>query len=140
MNIRNVKESDYDRVMEVMVDWWGGRDLRSRVYPGLFLHFSQTGFMVEDDHGKLIAFLLGYLSQTFANEAYINWIGVHTGHRDEGIARMLYEHFIEVARAHKRNRVTCGTALENQASFRWHQHMGFSVEEKNGVYFFSREI
>jgi ribosomal protein S18 acetylase RimI-like enzyme len=140
MKLRNPEPTDYERVMQVMVDWWNGRDLRSRVYENLFLHFKQTSFIVEDENGELMAFLLGYLSQTFINEAYINWIGVHPKHRHKGIARMLYERFFEVARAGGRNRVTCGTALVNQASMKWHKHLGFAVEEKNGRYFFSREI
>ena len=127
-------------MLNVMVGWWGGRDLRSEVYWGLFLHFKQTSFIVEDDKGELVAFLLGYLSQTFNNEAYINWMGVHPVHRNEGIARLLYERFFEVARTNGRNRVTCGTALANQASMRWHKHMGFAVQEKSEAYFFSREI
>ena len=65
MNIRNAEPTDYDRVLSVMVDWWGGRDLRNRVYEDLFLHFKQTSFIVEDEKGELVAFLLGYLSQTF---------------------------------------------------------------------------
>jgi ribosomal protein S18 acetylase RimI-like enzyme len=140
MNIRNAEPTDYERVLKVMVDWWGGRDLRSMVYKGLFLHFKQTTFIAEDEKGELVGFLLGYLSQTFENEAYINWIGVHPGHRKHGLARTLYERFFEVARAHGRTRVTCGTALVNQASMQWHKHMGFSVEEKDGAYFFAREI
>jgi ribosomal protein S18 acetylase RimI-like enzyme len=123
-----------------MVEWWGGRDLRSMLYPDLFLHFKQTSFIVEDEKGELVAFLLGYLSQTFIHEAHINWIGVHPGRRKQGIARLLYERFCEVARVHGRNRVTSSTALINQASLQWHQHMGFAVEEKDGKYFFSREI
>jgi ribosomal protein S18 acetylase RimI-like enzyme len=140
MNIRNAEPTDYDRVLNVMVDWWGGRDLRNRVHEGLFLHFKQTCFIVEDEKGELVAFLLGYLSQTLMNEAYINWIGVHPGYRHRGIARMLYERFYDVAQASGRNRVTSGTALVNEASMRWHKHMGFAVEEKNGKYFFSRDI
>ncbi len=140
MKIRNSEPTDYERVMNVMVDWWGGRDLRNRVYEDLFLHFKQTSFIVEDENGELLAFLLGYLSQTFSHEAYINWIGVHPKHRDKGIGRMLHERFFEVARAGGRSRVTCVTALVNQASMKWHQHIGFAVEEKNGRYFFSREI
>lgn len=140
MKIRNAEPTDYDRMLRVMVDWWDGRDLRSRVYEGLFLHFKQTSFIVEDEKRELRAFLLGYRSQTFMNEAYINWIGVHPSHRHKGIARMLYERFYDVARANGRNRVNCGTALVNRASMRWHKHMGFAVEEKDSTYFFSREI
>ncbi len=140
MNIRNAEPTDYDRVVNVMLDWWDGRDLRSKVYWGLFLHFKQTTFIVEDGKGNLVAFLLGYLSQTFINEAYINWIGVHPGYRNQGIARMLHELFYDIARANGRNRVTCSTALINESSMRWHKHMGFRVEEKKDAYLFSKEI
>jgi len=140
MNFRNAGPADYDRVLKVMVEWWGGRDLRDFVHEGLFVHFGETCFVVEDERGELAAFLLGYLSQSLSNEAYINWIGVRPELRRRGVARMLYHRFYEVARTRGRNRVTCGTALVNQEPLRWHRHMGFAAEEKNGKYFFSRDI
>jgi len=138
--IRNAEVSDYIPVLDAMLAWWDGRDLRDKVYRGLFLHFKQTSFIIEDEKGSLVAFLLGYLSQTFQNEGYINWIGVHPDHRNKGIARMLYERFFDVARSAGRNRVTCGTSIINKASKNWHKHMGFSVEIKETEYLFSIEI
>ena len=140
MNIRNAEMSDYNRVLEAMLNWWDGRDLRDKVYWGLFTHFNQTSFILEDETGELVAFLLGYLSQTFPNEAYINWIGVHPDQRNKGIAKMLYERFFDVARSADRSIVTCGTAKVNKASMRWHKHIGFKVEEKERVYLFSIAI
>ena len=140
MIVRNVEPSDEERVLAVMVEWWGGRDIRSRVYRGLFTHFKPTSFVVEEDDGRLIAFLLGYLSQTFPDQAYINWIGVHPDYRNRGIARMLYERFFEMARANGRHLVTCDTAKVNQDSLRWHVHMGFDITEDDAFYHFSRRI
>ena len=140
MILRNTKLKDYDRVLNVMIDWWGGRDLRNTVYKGFFVHFTETSFIVEDQNGSPIAFLLGFLSQTYRDEAFINWIGVHPDWRKKGIAKMLYSRFFEIARENERGRVTCTTALVNTDSMRWHRHMGFSVEEKQDSFFFSKDI
>ena len=140
MNTRNAEMSDYHPVLNAMLEWWDGRDLRNKVYWGLFRHFKQTSFIVEDEKGDLVAFLLGYLSQTFQNEAYINWIGVHPEHRNKGIARMLYERFFDVARSSGRSLVTCGTSKNNKTSMNWHKHIGFAVEEKEDEYLFYIEI
>jgi len=140
MQVRNVEPSDYKRVLNVLVDWWGGRDLRNMVYAGLFTHFKPTCFIVENDNGELIAFILGYLSQTYPDQAYINWIGVHPDYRRQGLARMLYERFFEVAHANGRHLVTCDTAKVNQLSLCWHQHMGFDVTEETSRYNFSKII
>jgi ribosomal protein S18 acetylase RimI-like enzyme len=140
VNVRTAVESDYKLVIGVLVDWWDGRDLRSKVCEDLFHHFNNTCFIVEDENGELIGFLLGYLSQTFHKEAYISWIGVHPGHRNKGIARMLYERFYEIARKNGRTFVTSYTALVNIKSMQWHKHMGFSVKEDGDRYYFKKEI
>lgn len=140
MNIRHADSADYERVLDVMVEWWGGRDLRLTVHKGLFIHFTQTSFIVDDADGNLLAFLLGYLSQTYPDEAFINWVGVHPEHRNKGMARLLYAHFFDIARKRGRTRVTSTTALVNEASMWWHERMGFSVRRAEESFLFSREL
>ncbi|WDP89858.1 MAG: GNAT family N-acetyltransferase [Desulfobacter sp.] len=140
MNIRHPNVSDYDRVLGVMVNWWGGRDLRNKVYKGLFIHFTNTSFLAENEEGALVAFLLGYLSQTHENEGFINWMGVHPAHRNRGIGRLLCERFFDIARSHGKTRVTSSTAIINTASMNWHKHMGFTVEKTKDSFLFSLKI
>ena len=84
--LRAARESDYARVMDVMAEWWGGRDL-SHLLPRLFFqHFNDTSFIVEQD-GTLVAFLIGFMSQSEPRVAYIHFAGVHPEYRRAGLGR-----------------------------------------------------
>ncbi len=76
MNIRNVRPSDYPPIITMLDDWWGGRKM-SAMLPRLFFeHFCDTSFIIEGDE-KIVAFLIGFLSQSRSDEAYIHFVGVH---------------------------------------------------------------
>ena len=90
--------------------WWGGRDMAPMLPKLFFLHFEGTSFVAEDDEGKLVAFLIGFLSQTDPEEAYIHFVGVAPDHRGSGIGRELYERFFAVVAAQGRSRVRCVTS------------------------------
>jgi GNAT superfamily N-acetyltransferase len=62
-----------------------------------FEHFQPTSFVIEQ-HAEIQGFLVGFQSQTTPTQAYIHFVGVHTGMRGQGIGRRLYEHFFEVVR------------------------------------------
>lgn len=92
MQTRNVVENDYYKVIEVLNDWWGGRQM-AHLLPRLFFeHFQSTSFIVEND-GELSAFLIGFVSQTNPREAYIHFVGVNPTLGKSGLARQLF-HFI----------------------------------------------
>jgi ribosomal protein S18 acetylase RimI-like enzyme len=93
-----------------------------------FLHFEGTSFVAEDGDGKLVAFLIGFLSQTDAEEAYIHFVGVAPEQRGSGLGRALYERFFEVVRADGRTRVRCVTSPANTESIAFHESLGFAVE------------
>jgi hypothetical protein len=74
---RNVIEDDYFKVMDVINNWWGGRQM-THLLPRLFFeHFQSTSFIVEDVNNRLSAFLIGFVSQTHPNVAYIHFVGVN---------------------------------------------------------------
>ncbi|SDC64369.1 Acetyltransferase (GNAT) family protein [Shouchella lonarensis] len=87
----------------------------------------------------MVAFLIGFLSQTQTDEAYIHFVGVHPDYRGRYIGQRLYEHFFEAVRG-KRKKMTikCITSPVNKQSIAFHTHMGFEVEEspwlEDGVY------
>lgn len=131
MIVRNAEPADYPSVIRVMDAWWGGRHL-TPLLPRLFLdHFRDTSFVVEED-GELVAFFVGFLSQSRPEEAYIHFIGVRPGRRGSGIARDLYERFFAIARANGRWVVRCVTAPVNTDSVAFHRKMGFEIEAGNG--------
>jgi len=128
LNIRHPTESDHARVTNVMTGWWGGRDLTALLPRLYFQHFADTSFIVERD-GELIAFLVGFMSQSQPHVAYIHFVGVHPDHRKHGLAKYMYERFFTLARSRGACEVHCITASVNTTSIAFHKKMGFEVEE-----------
>jgi len=56
-----------------------------------------TSFAIEED-GKVIAFLAGFVSETYADDAYIHFVAVHPDYRGRGLGRRLYSFFETVGR------------------------------------------
>ena len=128
MKIRNAQPSDYSPIISVLNEWWGGRKM-SDMLPRLFFeHFSETSFIIEEDD-RIAAFLIGFFSQSWPEEAYIHFVGVHPQYRKQGFGRMLYEHFFTVMRQHQRRVIRCVTSPANKGSIAFHTHLGFRVEQ-----------
>jgi len=125
--IRHAKPSDYGRVIGRINVWWGGRDLAPILPKLFFLHFEGTSFVAEEGD-DLVGFLIGFLSQTADDEAYIHFMGVAPEHRGEGIGRTLYERFLEEVRAQGRTVVRCVTSPSNDEAVSFHEALGFEVE------------
>jgi pimeloyl-ACP methyl ester carboxylesterase/GNAT superfamily N-acetyltransferase len=122
--LRTPEESDYVRVIGVLKEWWGGRDLRLLLPRLLFQHFNDTSFIVERD-GEVAAFLIGFLSQFDPRVAYVHFVGVHPVHRNSGLGRALYERFFELARARGAREVHAITSPINTGSIAFHTQLGF---------------
>jgi ribosomal protein S18 acetylase RimI-like enzyme len=130
MDIRNVRSSDYLPIITVLNDWWGGRRV-SPMLPHLFFeHFNNTSFIIEEDK-QVVAFLIGFLSQSQPEVAYIHFVGVHPQFRKRGYGKILYETFFSVARQNNRQIVRCITAPINSTSIAFHTRMGFRIEPGN---------
>ena len=127
MRLRHAEPADYDRVVAVIDDWWGGRPMGQRLSHVFFSHFAPTSFVLDAD-AELVGFLLGFLSQTRPDEAYIHFVGIHPDYRRLGLGRRLYERFLAAAQMHERRWVRSITAPCNLASIAFHQGMGFSLE------------
>jgi ribosomal protein S18 acetylase RimI-like enzyme len=132
VNIRYSKPSDHPRIIKVMKDWWDGRDL-TPMLPRLFLeHFFNTSMVMEDRENELIAFLIGFLSQSQANEGYIHFVGVHPEYRGSGLGTYLYHRFFQTCRENNRAIVRTCTSPVNKGSIEFHKKMGFQIEPGNG--------
>jgi ribosomal protein S18 acetylase RimI-like enzyme len=128
VRIRHAEPADHARVAAVIDEWWGGRRMRDMLPRLFFTHFRDTSFLAEDDSGGLAAFLCGFLSQTYLDQAYIHFVGVAPEHRGAGLARELYERFFTAARDHGRATVHCITSPVNTGSLAFHQRLGFQIE------------
>jgi ribosomal protein S18 acetylase RimI-like enzyme len=127
ITFRHPTSTDYPPIIAVLDEWWGGRSM-SAMLPRLFFdHFQDTSFIAESD-GQIVGFLIGFLSQTHPEQAYIHFVGVHPDYRKQGLGRQLYERFFEVARQHGRAVVHCVTSPVNRGSIAFHLHMGFRID------------
>ncbi len=124
MQLRHVHPLDYDRVLGVIDDWWSGRLMSQKLSHVFFSHFAPTSFVLETN-GELVGFLLGFLSQTHPQEAYVHFVGVHPGYRRLGLGRRLYERFFAAARMHDRLWVRSITSPLNETSIAFHRSLGF---------------
>jgi ribosomal protein S18 acetylase RimI-like enzyme len=129
--IRHAEPADYGVVIAVIDEWWGGREMAAMLPKLFFVHFRDTSFVAEDD-GRVAAFLCGFRSQTFADEAYIHFVGVDPDARARGLGRTLYERFF--AAVAPRTVVRAVTAPVNERSVAFHRAMGFEVERVDEDY------
>jgi ribosomal protein S18 acetylase RimI-like enzyme len=136
MKIRNVQPSDYTPIICVLNEWWGGRKMSNMLPKLFFVHFRDTSFIAETDY-KIIGFLIGFLSQSHPEEAYIHFVGVHPEFRKQGVGFALYERFFQTVQELGRDRVKCVTSPINQDSIAYHLRMGFEAEpsetQENGM-------
>lgn len=109
------------------------RDMLPKLF---FVHFCETSFIAEIDQ-KIIGFLIGFLSQSHSEEAYIHFVGIHPDFRKQGVGSALYQQFFQVVQRFDRIRVRCVTSPVNQDSIAYHLRLGFEAEpsnaERNGV-------
>jgi GNAT superfamily N-acetyltransferase len=95
------------------------------VHPLFLEHFGDTCLVVEDD-GKLVAFLVGMLSQRHAGSAYVHFMGVHPDYRRFGLGRELYERFFALAGARGVTVIEAETGAFNAQSIAFHGSLGFT--------------
>jgi ribosomal protein S18 acetylase RimI-like enzyme len=126
--IRHAQPSDYGRVIQHVNAWWGGREMALMLPQLFFVHFEGTSFVAENEEGKLVGFLCGFLSQTKAEEAYVHFIGVDPAQRGTGLGRELYEVFFATAREQGRTVVRAVTSPGNESSLAFHRSLAFEIE------------
>jgi predicted GNAT superfamily acetyltransferase len=126
--VRHAGPADYGRVIQHAEAWWGGRELAPLLPRLFFVHFEGTSFVAERGDGQLAGFLIGFLSQTDAREAYVHLAGVAPELRGSGLGRRLYERFFEAALAQGRRVVRSVASPADPGSVAFHEALGFSVE------------
>ena len=129
--IRNGDPSDHIKIISIMKEWWGGRNLTGLLLKQFFYHFRNTIFIVETQN-ELIGFIMGYFSQVKLKEAYIHFVAVNPNFRKTNIGRFLYEKFFALCKEHSRTVIRSCTAPMNIKSIEFHIHMGFQIEPGDG--------
>ncbi|MBE9914195.1 GNAT family N-acetyltransferase [Paenibacillus donghaensis] len=132
MNIRNVRSSDHKLIIQVLNDWWNGRQMADMLPKLFFDHFQDTSYIVEDN-GEVIGFLIGFISQSRSKEAYIHFVGVHPQYREHGVGRRLYETFFNAVKIRGVENIRCVTSPVNKSSIAYHKKMGFVIEKGDKI-------
>jgi ribosomal protein S18 acetylase RimI-like enzyme len=123
--VRAADAADYDAIAAVIDQWWGRPVLAS--LPRLFFDlFHRTSLVIDGPDGPE-AFLVGILSPSDPEQAYIHFVGVAPGARGRGLARLLYDEFFALARAGGRREVRAVTSPVNTGSVAFHRSLGFAV-------------
>lgn len=132
MKVRGLREADHGAVVSVVDEWWGGRRVADKL-PRLFFRYFQDASFAVEERGEIVAFLIG-LTGSPERGAYIHFVGVHPEHRMRGIARRLYELFLDGAQRRGCTEVRCITSPANEASIAFHVRMGFEIEVGDGEF------
>ncbi len=131
ITIRNGAPEDYERVIAVMPEWWGGKDMTNMILKLFFVHFRDT-VLIAERGGELAGFIVGFYSQSIEGMAYIHFAGVHPSLRRVGLARILCEYFYELCLKKGKTVVRSCTSPGNAESLALHRHMGCVIEPGDG--------
>jgi L-amino acid N-acyltransferase YncA len=133
LRFRRPIEADHPVLVGQVDDWWGGRKMHELLPRLWFQHFTRTSLVAEDAEGRLVGFLVGFVSPDRPDEAYIHMVGTSPNHRRTGLGRRLYDRFFEDMRALGVRRVRAVTWPGNQVSVRFHRAMGFVPSDGPGT-------
>lgn len=124
---RRPRPTDHARILAVVDDWWGGRQMAAMI-PRLFIdHFAQTSYVVDDDHGDLSAFAIAFVSPAEPAVTYVHFIGVDPARRGQGLGRQIYDRLSEQALTAGCDALKAITSPINLTSQAFHRRMGFTV-------------
>lgn len=125
---RSARPEDYDTIVAVVDTWWGRpvTGLLNRLHLD---HFYDTSLIAEGQNGDLAGFVIGFLSPSRTDEAYIHFAGVAPVMRRTGLAGLLYERFFAHARQGDRTVVKAITSPQNARSIAFHTAMGFDCSD-----------
>jgi len=125
--LRTATPDDHGWIVSVVDAWWGRAV--SNAVPRLFLdHFFSTSVVAEIDDTP-VAFLIGFMSPSAPEVAYVHFVGVDPDHRSASLGRQLYQWFFMLARSHGRSQVWAITNAVNEGSIAFHRRMGFAVSD-----------
>ena len=133
LTFRRPTPEDHPRVVDVIDEWWGGRGMR-RLLPRLwFEHFSGTSWIAERDDGRLVGFVVAFVSQDDPATGYVHMIAAAPGRRRRGLGRSLYERAFADLAGRGARRVHAVTWPGNRISIAFHRSLGFRIDDGPGT-------
>jgi GNAT superfamily N-acetyltransferase len=133
LTFRRPVEADHRRLVVVVDDWWGGRQL-SHLLPRLWLQFfAGASWIAELADGAPAGFLIGFVSPDDPTVGYVHMIATNPNHRKHGLGRDLYQRFCDDVAARGVREVRAITWAGNRVSIAFHTSIGFRVDDGPGT-------
>lgn len=130
--IRGAKDQDYDRFIESLDAWWGGRTMTAMLPRLYFQHFGPWTFVAEVN-GLPVGFLAAFRSQADETVAYCHFVGVSPEARGQGVGEALYNRLFVDAAAAGCLEVQSVTSPLNAGSIAFHRRLGFEPLPGSGA-------
>jgi ribosomal protein S18 acetylase RimI-like enzyme len=127
MLIRNARETDFMNCVLIARRAWPEFKERESIYHVFCKFFNNTCFVCDAD-GSINAFLLGFLSQVDASEAYIHLVAVDPPAQRQGLAKQLYQRFFKTVSALGARQVRLIVNPDNAGSLAFHRTLGFEAD------------
>ena len=61
--VRHLEPTDYEQIIAVIDEWWGGRRMTDMLPKLFFVLFESTSFVAEFE-GNIVGFLVGFIRKT----------------------------------------------------------------------------
>jgi len=133
VRFRRPTEADHAPIVALVDEWWGGRRMRDLLLRLWFQHFTGTSWIAEDDEGRLLGFLVGFISPDHPDTAYVHMIATNPNRRRSGMGAALYRRFFDDVGGRGVRRVRAITWPGNRVSVGFHRSMGFRVVDGPGT-------
>jgi ribosomal protein S18 acetylase RimI-like enzyme len=118
MKIESCTHDDFKEIISDISDFWGSDRTLHLHQPFLIYEFGNTAFVIRNK-GKVIAYLFGFFSQR-EDLAYVHLIGVREKYQRQGLGKMLYDNFIEIAKSRNIHKIKAITKPINTKSIAFH--------------------
>jgi GNAT superfamily N-acetyltransferase len=116
---------DYAHILSHLTEFWGSERTRALHHPMFVREFGDSAFVIKD-LVQVVAYLFGFRAQT-EQIGYVHLVGVREGHRRRGLARRLYQHFIQSVGQCGCRRLKATTTPGNADSIAFHASLGMST-------------
>lgn len=126
MQIEKCTIEDFYEITRDIIDFWGSDRTLHLHQPFLVYEFGNTAFVIKDN-GVVAAYLFGFFSQT-ESVAYGHLMGVREKYQRQGLGKLLWEHFISMAKSHNIKKIKGITTPKNSKSIAFHtKHIGMTM-------------
>ena len=130
---RRPTEDDYARIVRLVDEWWDGRRMRALLPRLWFQHFTGTSWIAEEEDGRLVGFVVAFISQDDPTTGYVHMIAADPNRRRGGVGSALYQRVFDDLGTRGITRVKAITWPGNRRSVAFHQALGFRVDDGPGT-------